>query len=73
LPLDDRSCDIAVSALVLDFVPDPYKALSEMKRITVTGGFVAFYVQDYCGGGLELLKQVLECGLITEPGSKGLH
>lgn len=70
LPLDDQSCDIVVSALVLNFVPDPYKALSEMKRITVTGGSVAFYVWDYCGGGLELLSTFWSAASSLNPEAK---
>ena len=43
LPLDDHSRDIVASALVLNFVPDIPKALSEMKRVARPGGTVAFY------------------------------
>lgn len=51
LPLDDHSRDIVASALVLNFVPDIPKALSEMKRVVRPGGTIAFYVWDYPGGG----------------------
>lgn len=56
LAVGTGSCDAAVSALTLNFVPDRAKALSEMKRATRPGGTVAFYVWDYPGAGLEFLR-----------------
>ena len=44
LELPDRSMDLAVSGLVLNFVPDSGKAVSEMARIVRPGGTVASYV-----------------------------
>ncbi len=49
LPVADRSVDLTVSGLVLNFIPDGGKALREMKRVTVDGGTVAVYVWDYAG------------------------
>ena len=40
----DASRDVAVSGLVLNFVPDRLAALREMRRIVRPGGTVAFYV-----------------------------
>lgn len=48
LPVADRSVDVVVSGLVLNFLPDPVAALRELHR-TVSGGTVAFYVWDYAG------------------------
>lgn len=56
LDLPAASRDVVVSALVLNFVPDRAKALDEMKRVSRSGGTVAFYVWDYPGGGLEFLR-----------------
>jgi SAM-dependent methyltransferase len=56
LPLDDRSRDVVASALVLNFVPDIPKALSEMKRVARSDGIIAFYVWDYPGGGMEFMR-----------------
>src|SRR5262245_36342301 len=39
--------DAAVSGLVLNFVPRPERALSEMARVTRPDGVVAVYVWDY--------------------------
>jgi SAM-dependent methyltransferase len=56
LPIGDRTQDVVVSGLVLNFVPDRNLALAEMKRVVRPGGTVAFYVWDYPGGGLEFLR-----------------
>lgn len=47
--LPDSSTDLAVSGLVLNFVPDQPKAISEMYRIVRPEGSVALYVWDYAG------------------------
>src|SRR5271170_1920842 len=47
LPFADGFVDIAASALVINFVPDPLRALEEMFRVTVAGGMVAGYVWDF--------------------------
>ncbi len=41
--------DVAVSGLVLNFVPDNQAAIREMVRIVRPGGIVASYVWDYAG------------------------
>jgi ubiquinone/menaquinone biosynthesis C-methylase UbiE len=51
LPFDDAAFDAAVSGLVLNFVPDPARMVSEMRRVVVGGGCVAAYVWDFDGGG----------------------
>ncbi len=56
LPAETASRDAVVSALMLNFVPDRVKALSEMKRVARPGATVAFYVWDYPGAGLEFLR-----------------
>jgi SAM-dependent methyltransferase len=49
MPLADAEVDVAVSALVLNFVPDAAAALREMARVTGDGGRVAACVWDYAG------------------------
>lgn len=49
LPLADSSADVAVSGLVLNFVPDHVGALGEAARVA-RGGTVAAYVWDYAEG-----------------------
>jgi ubiquinone/menaquinone biosynthesis C-methylase UbiE len=49
LPFADRSFDVTVAGLVVNFIPDQAKAAREMKRLTRPGGTVAAYVWDYAG------------------------
>ena len=54
LPFPDASFDAAVMALVIFFVPDPAKGLSEMARVLRPGGTMAAYAWDMQGGGFPL-------------------
>jgi len=47
LPFEDGSFDIVTSALVLNFIPDPARALSEMRRVARKGGTIGGYVWDF--------------------------
>jgi SAM-dependent methyltransferase len=49
LPFPDDAFDLVVSALVINFIPDPSKALGEMRRVGRAGGIVAGYVWDFAG------------------------
>lgn len=49
LPVLSEMYDIAVSGLVLNFVPEPLRMVREMKRAVRSGGTVALYVWDYAG------------------------
>ena len=51
VPFADQSFDVAMMALVLFFVPDPVKAVSEMKRVVRPGGCVTAYLWDITRGG----------------------
>lgn len=44
LPYDHGAFDIAVMALVIQYIPDPGKAMPEMTRVVRKGGTVAAYV-----------------------------
>lgn len=72
LPLDDASVDIAVSGLVLNFLPEPEKALAEMRRVTRRGGTVAGYVWDYAGK-MEFLNRFWDVAVELDPGASELH
>ena len=50
LPFADKSFDRAFAMLVLHFVPDAKKAVSEMRRVVHPGGVVAATVWDGLGG-----------------------
>ena len=50
-----RKFDAVLSLLALNFVPDPRRALAEMKRVTRVGGCVCAAVWDY-GGRMDMLR-----------------
>ena len=56
LPFAGDRFDYAISGLVINFVPEPVIAISEMRRVTRPGGTVAVYVWDY-REGMELLRR----------------
>jgi SAM-dependent methyltransferase len=47
LPFPDAVFDVVASALVINFIPDRPKGLSEMRRVAHAGGIVAGYVWDF--------------------------
>lgn len=72
LPLDDSTVDVAVSGLVLNFIPKPEDALAEMKRVTTSGGTVAVYVWDYAGT-MGFLNYFWDAALELNPEAGNLH
>jgi len=55
LRLADASFDAALSLLVFNFIPDPRKALKEVRRVTQSGGRISAAVWDY-GDGMRMLR-----------------
>lgn len=55
LMFPDAKFDRTLSALVLNFVSDPVRALQETIRVTKPGGVVAATVWDY-SGGMQMLR-----------------
>lgn len=51
LPFDDDRFDLAVAQLVVHFMTDPVAGLSEMARVTRSGGLIAACVWDHAGDG----------------------
>ena len=51
LPFNDDRFDVAVAQLVVHFMTDPVAGLSEMARVTRSGGLIAACVWDHAGGG----------------------
>jgi ubiquinone/menaquinone biosynthesis C-methylase UbiE len=47
LPFPEEAFDIVASALVINFIPDRHRALTEMRRVGRRGGLVAAYVWDF--------------------------
>jgi SAM-dependent methyltransferase len=67
LALETASRDAVVSALMLNFVPDKLKSLSEMKRVARAGGTVGLYVWDYPGGGVEFMHAFWMAAAALDP------
>ena len=49
LPFESEIFDVAVSGLVLNFVPQPSQMIAEMARVVHRDGIIALYVWDYAG------------------------
>lgn len=71
LPVEDAAFDVAVAGLVLNFVPDPLKALSEMTRAVRPGGVVAVYVWDYADG-MQLMRRFWDAAVYLDPKARDL-
>lgn len=72
LPLETASRDVVVSALVLNFIPDREKALAEMIRMVRPNGRIGFYVWDYPGGGIELMRAFWNAAMALDPAAHDL-
>ncbi len=66
LPFASARFDVAVSGLVLNFVPEPGEAVAEMARVTRPGGEVAAYVWDY-EGQMQLMRHFWEAAAALDP------
>ncbi len=71
LPVRAACADAAVSGLVLNFVPNPSRAVSEMARAVRRGGVVAAYVWDYAGK-MELMRYFWDAAVALDPGAAEL-
>jgi SAM-dependent methyltransferase len=66
LVFDDASFDAALSMLVFNFIPDPNKALLELRRVTKPGGKISAAVWDY-GAGMKMLRTFWEAAGRIDP------
>jgi SAM-dependent methyltransferase len=71
IPIGDAQVDAAVSGLVINFVPDPSLAISEMTRIARPGGIVSAYVWDYAGK-MELMRYFWDSAVALDPEASDL-
>ena len=71
LPFRDGEFDAAVSGLVLNFVPDGRRMVSEMRRVVKGGGTVAVYVWDYAGE-MQLMRRFWDAAMVLDPGAAAL-
>jgi ubiquinone/menaquinone biosynthesis C-methylase UbiE len=67
LPFPDGEFDAASMALVITFIPEPAKALAELKRVVKPGGMIGTYVWDFLGGGSpqQPLREAVEAMGVT--------
>lgn len=63
--------DVVVSGLVLNFVPDPVRAVAEMARVTRLGGTVAAYVWDYAGQ-MQFMRHFWDAAVALDPKASDL-
>lgn len=71
LPLPGASIDVAVSGLVLNFVPEVQAALAEAVRVVRPGGMVAATVWDY-GDRMEFLRCFWDAAVELDPAAAEL-
>jgi SAM-dependent methyltransferase len=71
LPSPSGSYDAAVSGLMLNFVPDPARAVAEMARVARSGAAVAAYVWDYAGR-MELMRHFWDAAGALDPAARDL-
>jgi SAM-dependent methyltransferase len=65
LPGADGAFDVAVSGLVLNFVPDKEAMIREMARVVRPGGTVALYVWDYAGN-MQLMRHFFDVATVLD-------
>lgn len=68
IPEEGDSFDVAVSGLVLNFVPDKDAAIREMVRVIRPGGIVALYVWDYAGH-MQVMRHFFDAATTLDPGA----
>jgi SAM-dependent methyltransferase len=62
----DDAFDLAVSGLVLNFLPDKAAALAEMVRVVRPGGTVGLYVWDYAGH-MQIMRHFFDVATVLDP------
>jgi hypothetical protein len=60
-----------VSGLVLNFIPEPPKALAEMRRVARPGATIAAYVWDYAGE-MQLMRRFWDAAGALDPAAQTL-
>lgn len=66
LPDSASTFDATVSGLVLNFIPEPERMVSEMVRVTKSGGTVALYVWDYADK-MQLMRCFWDAAIALDP------
>jgi len=63
---DSGTFDAAVSGLMLNFIPQPARAVAEMTRVTRSGGVEAAYVWDYAGR-MQMVRHFWDAATALDP------
>lgn len=63
--------EVAVSGLLLNFLPDPHAAVVAVRERVVSGGWVAAYVWDYAEG-MEVIRQFWDTAVAQDPSARVL-
>ncbi|MBI4012076.1 MAG: methyltransferase domain-containing protein [Candidatus Rokubacteria bacterium] len=71
LPSEAGSYDAVASGLVLNFVPDPARAVAEMARVGRSGATIGVYVWDYAGK-MELMRYFWDAAGALDPAARDL-
>lgn len=66
LPFEDRAFDVALSGLVLNFVPDQRRAVLELARVVRPRGAVAVYLWDYAGE-MQFMRYFWDAAMALDP------
>ncbi len=66
LPVDSGAFDAVVAGLVINFVPDLERCVTEMTRAARPGGTVAAYVWDYAGE-MQMMRKFWDAAVALEP------
>jgi SAM-dependent methyltransferase len=71
LPFADGTFDVALAQLVVNFMAEPERGVTEMRRVVRPGGVVGASVWDY-GGEMTLLRSFWEAAAALDAGSAAL-
>jgi SAM-dependent methyltransferase len=66
VPFDDNTFDHALAQLVVNFMADARKGLSEMARVTRSGGVISVATWDY-SDGMTFLRKFWDAAIATDP------
>lgn len=69
LPAKAPGYDVVASSLVLNFIPDPTRALREMRSLAAEDGVVAACVWDYAGG-MQFLRRFWDAAVALDPAAR---
>jgi SAM-dependent methyltransferase len=69
LPFEEASFDFTIAQLVLHFMKEPLRGVSEMRRVTRSGGKLAASVWDY-GDKMTLIRKFWDAARAIDPAAR---